>query len=497
MRLFLWALLLILFDVLFWHEKMGVNTLIFSVLLLAVLRFLYAHNSLPTLFLYACTLLTACMITLHASIVAQIAFLVSLGLAMIFSHQPTLRTVHYGLVYLLVALEGTLTGILEWFFSLPTQKNKQFEGKIQIATHYLRLAIIPIIAFIVFLVIFKIANPIFSNLVNDVSEAIAGWVGKFWGVLDIFHLLFWLLAGLWLGMCVYDWQASKFWNLDETLQQENIVRKRYRTNLTLAYPVGVLALRNEFRTGVMLMCMVNALLLVVNIIDIQYIWLGDFASFQNTDLATALHEGTYMLIFSIFLSMAIMLHYFRRNLNFYTQNGWLKWFSYLWIAQNAILVISVALRAYHYILFRGLAYKRIGVLIFLGLTLVGLITLFFKIKDSKASYFLLKTNGWAVYVMLVLMSLIDWDMLIVQYNIAHYKNLPAKRKEIDMEFLLGRADKTLRLIFKNQKDLPLTNQDSFLMKNRISEFLENHKSYTWASWNYEEAITSTYLQTSK
>jgi|GEM_PF-3580158 len=51
----LWSFLVILFDLLFWQEKLGLNVLVFSTLLMIVLSVLYADNlkNLPLRYLLA------------------------------------------------------------------------------------------------------------------------------------------------------------------------------------------------------------------------------------------------------------------------------------------------------------------------------------------------------------------------------------------------------------------------------------------------------------
>lgn len=491
----LWLGLVVLLDVLFWHEKLGLNVLVFSPLCLGALVVLYpsALRSLPAVVCMAGTLISAGVVVWNGSFVGKLACVVSLVLSVVFSHQAYLRSLHYALAYLLAGMEGTLSAVLDWVARLP-QKTGKHQQKVRLVWQYAKLALVPILGFLVFFIIFKVSNPIFSQLTDKAVTKIAHWIANFWQYTDALRLLFWVLGAFCLGVCVYDWRVGAFWNLHESNEQEYIKRTRYRTTLSLAYPVGVFALRNEYRTALMLMAMVNALLLVVNLIDIRYVWFGDSTSFQRLDLSSELHEGTYMLIFSILLSMGIMLYYFRRNLNFYAHNLWLKRLAYVWIAQNCVLVLSVALRAYYYVLFRGLAYKRIGVLIFLCLTLAGLVLLWFKIRDRKTSFFLLRTNGWALYVMLILMACVDWDMLIVQYNIAHYKQQTGNMKEIDTEFLLSRADKTLRLLVAEKDALPLTPDEKSHLRKRVWFFLQAQKGYTFWSWNYEEATTRAFLE---
>ena len=141
---------------------------------------------------------------------------------------------------------------------------------------------------------------------------------------------------------------------------------------------GIMALRNELTVGIISLALLNALLLSINIIDIIYVWLG-FSYKSTMNLSAYVHEGAGMLIFSIVLAMVVLLFFFRRNLNFYKKNKYLRYGAIIWIVQNIILVISVFIRDYYYFVHMGMAYKRIGVMIFLVLVLTGLITVFIKI----------------------------------------------------------------------------------------------------------------------
>jgi hypothetical protein len=221
------------------------------------------------------------------------------------------------------------------------------------------------------------------------------------------------------------------------------------------------------------------------------------------------HEGTEMLIISIVLAMAVLLFFFKGNLNFYKRNKWLKYGAYAWIIQNAMLVCSVLLRDYYYILKHGLAYKRIGVLFFLLMVLVGLITVFLKIWARKTNYFLFRVNAWAGIVILVLATTIHWDELIAGYNL--------KRKdtvELDVQFLLSLSDKTLPLLDTNIVALQnranrlvptVEGMDSTVYDNwcieqlrmREAGFLKKQQQYSWLSWNYADDWTKRYFTKKK
>jgi hypothetical protein len=265
----------------------------------------------------------------------------------------------------------------------------------------------------------------------------------------------------------------------------------------------MIALKNERQAALLLVISVNVLLLVVNAIDVQWLWFN-FDPRQAGNLTKLVHEGTYMLILSILLSMGILIYYFRSNQNFYPKNGLLKGAAYLWLVQNAVLSVSVLIRCGYYISEYGLAYKRMGVIIFLGLVFFGLFTLYRKISGQKSFYYLLRTNAWAAYGMLIGLSLVNWDVLIVSHNLdpRHVHS-----GILDTRFLLTRSDKTLPLLDAQREKLkgssgfnyygdsssePLDNIEH--LDRRIADFLRTYESHTWLSWNYTDYRTYQYFK---
>jgi hypothetical protein len=88
----------------------------------------------------------------------------------------------------------------------------------------------------------------------------------------------------------------------------------------------------------------------------------------------------------------------------------------MWIAQNAVLAVSVCIRNYHYVDTFSLSHKRIGVFIFLIIVLIGLITVWIKVFRTKSSWYLFKTNAMQASVVLVAFSVFNWDTFIARYN---------------------------------------------------------------------------------
>jgi hypothetical protein len=263
------------------------------------------------------------------------------------------------------------------------------------------------------------------------------------------------------------------------------------------YAGGILALKNENRTAIVTLFLLNALLLFINCVDIIYVWFG-FSYNNDVNLSEYVHEGTGLLIFSILLAIILLLFFFRGNLNFYKQNKWLRMGAYVWLFQNAVLVVSVLFRDYYYIEHFGLAYKRIGVLIFLLLVLIGLVTIFVKIQQRKTAFYLLRVNAWVVIIILVVSSCVHWDETIARYNLSKKDTIA-----LDVKFLLTLSDKVLPLLEENKEVLQRNDKSRFneegeflyrsalppmqVLQNRTNEFFSTQKTYTWLSWNVADA----------
>jgi hypothetical protein len=168
-----------------------------------------------------------------------------------------------------------------------------------------------------------------------------------------------------------------------------------------------------------------------------------------------------------------------------------------------VLVVSVLIRAKFYFMYFGMAYKRIGVIVFLLLVLFGLVTVFIKIRFAKTNYYLFRVNAWFAIGILVISSGIHWDEWIAEHNLARKTTIP-----MDVQFLLSLSDKTLPIIEKNKEVL----EEDFLLKNsavdfhyrggitpkqyfeiRKKIFFETQQHYSWLSWNAADDYVKKHL----
>lgn len=212
------------------------------------------------------------------------------------------------------------------------------------------------------------------------------------------------------------------------------------------------ALLTEFKSGLVLLVCLNLLLAVVNLLDIKNIWFG--FSFEGQFLKELVHQGTYTLIFSVILSMLVVLFYYRGNLNFYRKNNRLKVLTYLWIGQNMLLLVSVLIRNSIYIHYYALAYKRIGVFMFLLATMVALIALIVKVRKTRSLSFFMHANGLSVMGILVVGCFFNWDVWIARYNINHHQTA-----FLHLDYMAQLSEKAYP-----EMDLPLSTLQEFKLQ---------------------------------
>ena len=370
------------------------------------------------------------------------------------------------------------------------EDNKQ-NRRVTLIFTTLKLIVAPLILFFLFFIIYRSANPKFEEL----TQSFTHWFISLFNDFSISKIIFLLFGFSLIAFALFKRAAL----MDPLISEsENLIRKREKSKDKFPLYDDLYArIVNEYKVGVIVFALLNGLLLIVNLLDFNWIWFG-FEVPLDFNLKQFVHEGTYLLIFSILLSIAVFLYFFRSSLNFYPKNKWLKRLGIVWVIQNIILACSVLIRNYHYIDYHGLAGKRIGVIAFLIFTFFGLITLIFKVQKLKSFTYLIRLNSWFILISLTLMSCLNWDRIIVHNNLSH-KN-PG---EIDVDYYLKLSPSVAPIILKNLptiqkqmkthmdregKEIWLKYTDIDLFKQQMeyntSQYLLTLKNYSWPSWNY-------------
>lgn len=481
----------ILYNIFFWEEQMGLNTLLFAIFVIGSLFYLNPesrHSTIARLTALG-TFFTALMVVLLNAQFSKIIHVLSMITMVGFIHQRELRFLWYGLLLALLNMFSTPIKLLKKL------KNIQFGQRTSMnrVGRFIKLAILPMFFVGLFFIFYAAANRDFASSSFSFFENIGDFFSNWSFNLETLRVIFFVGSVFIVGGMF--WKMQFQWLVDLQMgHKDDIVRERKprRFNYFSKSPI---ALKNEYRSGLIMLIALNLLTLTVNITDIQTTWIG-FKKLNPYDIYLDVHFGAYILIFTILMAMAVLLYFFRRNLNFYSKNNALKTAALIWILQNMILAFSVALRNSKYIGHYGLTYKRIGVFIFLALVLYGLGTVIFKINEKKTAYYLFKNNAWSLYITLILLTSVNWDTMITNYNLKLETN-----GEPDYDYrhlVMDLSDKNLPILYKNidrfQTEIiyrPNSLQTEIEVKK--DHFLLRKANQSWLSWNLADHNTLLYL----
>lgn len=497
--------LLVIYNFFFWKETFGVNLVIFCFISLTMLMILRRHiieDKVLILLLFICVYAAFCVIWIN-SVYSNLMFISCIILVTGFIHQEQLKT-------LPAAFLTTFSSFTIFPYNF-IEELRIAKNKYRPVAYFLKaskIVILPVIVFLVFYAIYAYSNPIFNSYSVSFWDKVRENLNV---VLEYYppERFIYIFFGLFLIMGILYRRNVWIFLKIEHLFIDSLFRDKYkklfhgslelsgffRKTLPQFFKFKMYSLRNEYKAGVVLIFLVNFLILILNIIDIKFVWFG-FDVREVDNLAYFVHEGTYYLIFSIILSMLILLYYFRGNLNFYKKNRLLRLGAYLWIFQNGILSVSLALRNYYYIsYYYALSFKRIGVMIFIVLVFIGLISMMIKIKYKKTLFYLIKINSWALLIVFLIVSSFDWDYQIAKFNL---KN--PNKSAIDYSYLFFLSDNVLPVLNGKRDELGKVNifyegemrgpiNAIVFLDNKIDNFVINYEGKTWLSWNYNDYKT--------
>jgi Leucine-rich repeat (LRR) protein len=412
-----WILIIsvILYSWMFYQQSPGINFLIFSAALILLL--IWRNNSVlkdSNWYVAASgTLVSGVCVVLFGTAVSVVANIVSISLLSAYSISRKSSVILAGL-YSLYSYASSVG-----FMIADLVKRKTGPSKTRGSRFWIRLGIGAgiLIIVIVFFVLYQRSNPLFLDLTRKIKLDFISWPWvrfTFLGFLLLYGFFYHRNFPAWLR-----WDAGR----SGVMNPEIYAAKE---NRIFGKPVQ---LSWEISSGVILLGLLNLLLLVVNVLDIYYLWITKELPTGMT-YSDYVHQGTTNLIISIVLAILIILFFFRGHINFAEKGKAIKIVAFLWIIQNIMVLVSTGYRNYLYISEYSLTYRRIGVYIWLVLTLIGLVTTFMKIYGKKSNWYLFRSNGWAFYIILVLFACQNWDLVITKFNIE-------KSKKLDKYYLLS------------------------------------------------------------
>ncbi len=411
----------LVFSTLFHKQSIGLNLSVFSLVAIIVLLI---HNTkafrqkttIAHALLYALTAISIFLYNNTLAIVANaMAFVTLVGQV---STQNSSIYVNW-----LNGLYSFIAGFFHRNFHIH-EASQKVEPKIKIDyLHLTKLIGIPLVVLVIFIALYKNGNPMFSNLINGIDFS--------------FINLQWVLVAL-SGYYL-------FYNISKPVTVNPATSKDLQigNSLFLKAHFENEYLKKENQLGFVLITALNFLIVLFLITDVSY--LINSVNSSAPELSCQVHNGINALIASIVIAIIIILYFFRGDLNFYNNNKNLRLVAYTWMLLNAVLVINIIIKDILYIYNFGLTYKRIGVLVYLLLTVIGLTTTFIKVKHLKNLWYLFRINTISAFTILIVSCALNWDSLITKYNLNYAKSM-------DFNYLIE-----------------LSNNNTFMLKNYLDE----------------------------
>lgn len=448
-----------IYSYLFYQQSLGINFLLFTISLMVLLFMRNKEIIKNRNWILAAigSLLSASCISYYGNGLSLTTNIISLCILSAFSVNPK-TSIITSLFFSAYSISTSYVFMILDTLSRAKERGPDNENKSRLIKPL--LYIVPVFIAVVFFFIYKASNPVFDNFTKKINlDFISlGWIMFTVGGFFLMYSFFYHRNIKAITKC--DEGASN------NLSGEN--------SNSLKSFFG-LSIENETKSGTILFVLLNALLLLVNVLDIRYLWF-DGTLPKDLSYSQFVHQGTGMLITSIIFAIVIIIYFFRGSINFYEKNRSIKLLAYLWVVQNAFMIISTVFRNNLYIHEYSLTYKRIGVVIYLMLALIGLITTFIKILKAKSNWYLFRTNGWLFYFVLLLSCFVNWDLMITNFNIHDSEQ---KNKPLDKNYLVSLSYKNLPQLLTLNKAI----KDSVMDDENYSSYRDISNSYYGGDFN--------------
>jgi len=305
------------YSFLFYEQNAGINFLIFSIILIA---FLLIRNkelikNKKWVAMAGLVLLSSICIFIHSSALAIIGNVVSLIiLSGITFNAKTSSLFNFAFgVY-------SIASSFVWMILDGVKRNETKDPFARKNYKWLGVLLVSFVS-IVFFLLYKDSSPIFAEYTK-------------WIRFDITKLswFFFTGAGFFLMYAFMYHKTIPFIESRENalgiqLQERTIDEKRQNR------------LETEKLSLIVLFILLNLMLLVINTGDFNTIILNGKLP-EGVKHSDFVHNGIASLIVSIIFAICIVMYFLRNDLNFQKGNKFFKSLVFLWIAQNALMLLS-------------------------------------------------------------------------------------------------------------------------------------------------------------
>lgn len=219
------------------------------------------------------------------------------------------------------------------------------------------------------------------------------------------------------------------------------------------------------QAGLSLFGILNVVLIVFLISDIVFV--TRINQGLEESYSAFVHRGVGILIFSIIIATSFILFFFRgRDIGMLANNDWLKRFALLWVILNIILLLTTGTKNLFYVIEYGLTLKRIGVFVYLILSMAGLFYAFLKVYLKQTNAYLFRKLYWSFFIILTVNLCIDWSSITTRFNI--HENIKDQR-HLDWSYLLQLDRRILPIILEKRNLLNIEEHHGQSLDQRLEQ----------------------------
>ncbi|WP_291864792.1 DUF4173 domain-containing protein [Maribacter sp.] len=442
------------FSFLFYSKSLGLNLFLISILVVSLLMTLkkehYTSWKFPVIYLIS-ALLVFINPTNYTIFVHLMAFLLFIGKS-IAPNSPIYLSWSIGVMNMIVASAINYN---------ERTKSPEISKKLisNTSINYIKGVIAAIFLLFTFSLLYKNANPVFNELLNQISFN--------------FIRIPWLFFTL-IGYVLFQ-HILRPYNPKDLIEQDKKIGNSLEKPTQSFLLKTLKQIKEEHTLGSIIFIALNILLVFFLATDIIYLLQEN--SSTNASYSSSVHQGIYALMFSIICAIILILYFFRGNLNFYKKNKQLKALTFLWIGLNITLALFTCIKNYQYVEALGLTYKRIGVFVYIGLTLIGLITTYIKVNQLKNFYFLLRTNIAILFYCLFISALVPWDNAITEYNLTQLQH-----PDINYLIKLGKTNSTQLHNYSLSNKVEIKERELERINSKYASFTKTESERTWQEY---------------
>ena len=447
------------YSFLFYQQNAGINFLLFNLIFLIILiiRNIKLLTYKKWCWAAAMCLISSCCVFIHSSDLSILANIFSLLLVSAFSFNVVTSAI-FSFGFSCFSILASIAFIVIDSIKRTSVKDESTTSK----TGYKFFATFIVIALsALFFVMYKNANPLFAENTKWIN---LDFISFQWICFTVGAFI--LMYGLFYNQrieFIERWENGLDTNNKVALTETH--EKQYET---------------ERFAGLLLFVMLNLMLVVLNVGDVQTLYLngGLPKGMTHSDFV---HNGVGIIILSIIVATSLIMFLFRKEFVNIKNNKALSAMIYLWILQNVLMLSSTAFRNQIYIHGYNFTYKRIGVYVWIILACIGLTIMFWKIYKQRSNWYLIRTNVAVWFSVLTLSSCVNWDKLITNYNINN-----KKLTNVDFYYLFSLSDNNIPelIAITKHKDFSLINTK---LKNYKDSFYRGGGYY---SETYTQLLTS-------